>query len=149
MTFSLTRPPSPSREGDISTQGHEDDHLSSALHAALSSLVPGSSTHTDHHNMIKEKERAGIDIVVDSDCLFLKGTGVDVEPVLLKGHILLHLTEPTSIKEITLQFRGKAKLTLASIERCVPFAPLYSLFLTLSLQLALECVPTVVHYLQP
>lgn len=60
--------------------------------------------------MIKEKERVGIDIVVDSDCLSLKGSGVDVEPALLKGHIVLHLKEPTSIKEVTLQFRGKAKL---------------------------------------
>jgi len=119
MAFSLTRPPSPSRDGHISVQGHDDDHLSSALHAALSSLVPlaGSSAHPDHyHDMIKEKERAGIDIVVDSDCLSLKGTGADVEPVLLKGHIVLHLTEPTSIKEITLQFKGKAKLPPPSTE---------------------------------
>ncbi|KAF8554750.1 hypothetical protein OG21DRAFT_1411919 [Imleria badia] len=107
----------PSREGHISVQGHDEDYLSSALHAALSSFAPGSSAHNpDQLEMIKEKERAGIDIVVDSDCLALKGTGVDVEPVVLKGHILLHLTEPTSIKEITLQFRGKAKLPLPSAE---------------------------------
>ncbi|KAG9309271.1 hypothetical protein JVU11DRAFT_10755 [Chiua virens] len=111
MTFSLTRPSSPAREGHITTQDHEVDHLSSALHAALSSFVPGSSAHPDHHHdMIREKERVGIDIVVDSDCISLKGTGVDVEPALLKGHIVLHLREPTSIKEITLQFKGKAKL---------------------------------------
>ena len=116
MAFSLTRPPSPSPEGHIS-EGHDDDHFSSALHAALSSFVPGSSAHPDHHpDMIKEKERAGIDIVVDSDCLSLKGIGADVEPVSLKGHIILHLTEPTSIKEITLQFRGKAKIPLQSAE---------------------------------
>ena len=115
MTFSLTRPPSPSEE-HIS-EGHDDDHLSSALHAALSSFVPSSSVHPDHHHeMIKEKERAGIDIVVDSDCLSLKGVGADVEPVSLKGYIVLHLKEPTSIKEITLQFRGKVKLPLPSAE---------------------------------
>ena len=66
--------------------------------------------------MIKEKERAGIDIVVDSDCLSLTGVGADVEPVSLKGYIVLHLKEPTSIKEITLQFRGKVKLPLPSAE---------------------------------
>lgn len=123
MAFSLTRPPS--REEHILVQGHDEDHLSSALHAALSSFVPGSSAHPDQQEMIKEKERAGIDIIVDSDCLALKGTGADVEPVVLKGHVLLHLTEPTSIKEITLQFRGKAKLPLPSAETCVLLAPLY------------------------
>lgn len=118
MAFSPTRPPSPSREGYISTQDYGDDHLSSALHAALSSFVPGSSAqHPDHHHdMIKEKERVGIDIVVDSDCLSLRGTGVDVEPALLKGFIVLHLKEPTSIREITLQFRGKAKLPAPSVD---------------------------------
>ena len=111
MAFSLTRPPSPIRAGHISVQGHDEDHLSSALHAALSSSIPGSSAHPDHHHdMIKEKERVSIDVVVDSDCLSLKGTGVDVEPALLKGHIVLHLREPTSIKEVTLQFRGKVRL---------------------------------------
>ncbi|KAF9227043.1 hypothetical protein BS17DRAFT_443133 [Gyrodon lividus] len=113
MTFSLTRPPSPSRDPHPPhiNAGHEDDHLSSALHPALSGFVPGSSSHSDHHHdMSKEKERAGIEIVVDSDCLILKGTGIDVEPALLSGHVVLHLTEPTSIREITLQFRGKARL---------------------------------------
>ena len=66
--------------------------------------------------MIREKERVGVDIVVDSDCLSLRGTGVDVEPASLKGHIVLHLREPTSIKEITLQFRGKARLPAPSVD---------------------------------
>ncbi|KIK78590.1 hypothetical protein PAXRUDRAFT_109675, partial [Paxillus rubicundulus Ve08.2h10] len=60
--------------------------------------------------MNKEKDRAGIEIIVESDCLVLKGTGSDVEPAALSGHVVLHLTEPTSIKGITLQFRGKARL---------------------------------------
>lgn len=67
--------------------------------------------------MAKEKEKAGIDIIVDSDTLSLQGTSVDVEPALLKGYIVLHLTEPTSIKEITLLFRGKAKLPIPSADR--------------------------------
>lgn len=113
MAFSLTRPPSPSRDIHLShnSVGHDEDHLSSALHAALSSFAPGSSSsHTADHDMIKEKERAGIDIIVNSDCIALRGTGVDVEPAVLTGHVALQLTEPTSIKEITLQFRGKARL---------------------------------------
>ncbi|KIJ60026.1 hypothetical protein HYDPIDRAFT_32605 [Hydnomerulius pinastri MD-312] len=112
MAFSLTRPPSPSRDVHLTHNnvGHEEDHLSSALHAALSSFAPGSSSHSADHDMGKEKERAGIEIIVNSDCLSLKGTGVDVEPALLSGHVALHLTEATSIKEITLQFRGKVRL---------------------------------------
>ncbi|KIJ05556.1 hypothetical protein PAXINDRAFT_103730 [Paxillus involutus ATCC 200175] len=112
MASSLTRPPSPTRDAHPShiNPGHEDDHLASALHAALSTFVPGPS-HSDHHyDMNKEKDRAGIEIIVESDCLVLKGTGVDVEPAMLSGHVVLHLTEPTSIKGITLQFRGKARL---------------------------------------
>ncbi|KAF9236340.1 hypothetical protein BU15DRAFT_50123 [Melanogaster broomeanus] len=117
MAFSLTRPSSPSRDPhpSHSNAGPEDENLASAVHAALSTFVPGSSSHSDHyhhhhHDMGKEKERAGIEIVVDSDCLVLKGTGIDVEPTVLSGHVVLHLTERTSIKEITLQFRGKARL---------------------------------------
>lgn len=62
------------------------------------------------HDMTKEKERPRLEILVDSDCLFLKGTGSDVEPALLSGHVALNLTESTSFKEITLKFRGKARL---------------------------------------
>ncbi|KAF8834468.1 hypothetical protein BDN67DRAFT_876209, partial [Paxillus ammoniavirescens] len=69
------------------------------------------SSHSDHHHdMNKEKDRAGIEIIIKFDCLVLKGTGVDVEPAVLSGHVVLHLTEPNSIKGITLQFRGKARL---------------------------------------
>lgn len=59
----------------------------------------------------KDKEKLpSLEIVVASDVLALKGTGVDVAPSLLSGHVVLHLAESTSFKEITLQFRGKARL---------------------------------------
>ncbi|KIK91370.1 hypothetical protein PAXRUDRAFT_149658, partial [Paxillus rubicundulus Ve08.2h10] len=76
MTVSLTRPPSPTRDAHLShiNPGHEDDRLASALHAALSTFVPGSSHSDHHHDMNKEKDRAGIEIIVESDCLVLKGT---------------------------------------------------------------------------
>ncbi|KIJ18416.1 hypothetical protein PAXINDRAFT_8662 [Paxillus involutus ATCC 200175] len=111
MAFSLMRPPSPTCDAHPShiNLGHEDNHLASALHAALSTFVPGPSHSNHHHDMNKEKDRAGIKIIVKSDCLILKGTGVDVEPAMLSSHVVLHLTEPTSIKGITLQFRGKAR----------------------------------------
>ncbi|KIJ18370.1 hypothetical protein PAXINDRAFT_8626 [Paxillus involutus ATCC 200175] len=60
--------------------------------------------------MKKEKDGASIEIIVESDCLMLKGTGVDVEPTAPSGHVVLHLTEPTSIKGIALLFRGEARL---------------------------------------
>ncbi|KAI6037575.1 hypothetical protein EDC04DRAFT_2126164 [Pisolithus marmoratus] len=113
MTFSLTRPSSPSHElHNTSNTSNEDDTLSSALHAALSSFVPNSSAHSHSadHDMGKDKERSSIDIVVDANCITVRGTGAEVQPALLSGHVALNLTESTSIKEITLQFRGKVRL---------------------------------------
>lgn len=55
-----------------------------------------------------EKER--MEILLDHDYVFLRGTGVDVEPARLSGNVALYLTEPTTIRSITLQFRGKAYL---------------------------------------
>ncbi|KAG1715777.1 hypothetical protein ID866_1401 [Astraeus odoratus] len=112
MAFSLTRPPSPS--GELHNAPNDEDSVASALHAALSSFASGSSAHshpTDHDmSKDKDKERSGIDIIMESSCITLKGAGVDVEPALLSGHVVLNLTESTSIKEITLQFRGKVRL---------------------------------------
>ncbi|KAI6002918.1 hypothetical protein EDD15DRAFT_2225426 [Pisolithus albus] len=110
MTFSLTRPSSPSHE--LHNTSNDDDTLSSALHAALSSFVPNSSaqSHPTDHDMGRDKERSGIDIVVDASCITLRGTGGEVQPALLSGYVALNLAESTSIKEITLQFRGKVRL---------------------------------------
>ncbi len=57
-----------------------------------------------------DKGHPFVDIAVNTATLILRGTGVDVEPALLSGNVVLFLTEPTSIKEITLQFRGKARI---------------------------------------
>lgn len=110
MTFSLTRPSSPSHE--LHNTSNDDDTLSSVLHAALSSFVPNSSaqSHPTDHDMGRDKERSGIDIVVDASCITLRGTGGEVQPALLSGYVALNLAESTSIKEITLQFRGKVRL---------------------------------------
>lgn len=56
------------------------------------------------------KDKPYIDVLLDTPFLTLKGTGPDVEPTRLSGNVMLYLTEATSIKEITLQFRGKARL---------------------------------------
>jgi hypothetical protein len=63
-------------------------------------------------------ERLRLDIVLDSDFICLRGTGVDVDPALLSGHVILSLAEPTSVKEITLLFKGKAKLPRPGAELC-------------------------------
>ncbi|PCH36047.1 hypothetical protein WOLCODRAFT_108113 [Wolfiporia cocos MD-104 SS10] len=123
MSFILTRPPSPRAE----MHQPEEDSLVSALHSALQSFshpASHSTPHTlhaphDHDAMHREKaERAtpSLDIVVNADTLCLRGTGVDVDPALLSGNVVLHLTEPTSIKEIVLQFRGKARLPVSASE---------------------------------
>jgi hypothetical protein len=62
-------------------------------------------------DMARDKEKPHLDVILDSQYLVLKGTGPDVEPTTLSGHVTLFLTEATSIKEITLQFRGKAKIS--------------------------------------
>ncbi|KAG2737220.1 hypothetical protein P692DRAFT_201881342, partial [Suillus brevipes Sb2] len=76
-----------------------DKSLRSGLHPALSDR--------SHH---PPPDKSRIDIILDSDVLALKGTAVDIEPALLSGHVVLTLTEATSIKEINLQFRGKTRV---------------------------------------
>jgi hypothetical protein len=55
-----------------------------------------------------------LEIVLGQEYIHLKGTGRDVDPATLAGTIVLNLTERTSIKGITLQFRGKARLPMHS-----------------------------------
>jgi arrestin-related trafficking adapter 4/5/7 len=67
-------------------------------------------------DMSKDKERPRLEILLDNENVFLKGTGVDVEPARLSGHVALYLSESISVKEITLQFRGKARLPVSPHE---------------------------------
>ena len=69
-------------------------------------------------DMTKEKS-SRLDVTLVSDCVFLKGTGAHIEPTLLTGQVALTLTEPTSLKEITLQFRGKVRLPIPADESYV------------------------------
>jgi arrestin-related trafficking adapter 4/5/7 len=62
--------------------------------------------------MARDKEGPHLDVILDNQYLLLKGTGPDVDPATLSGHVRLLLTEPTSLKEITLQFKGKAKISV-------------------------------------
>jgi len=58
----------------------------------------------------KEKLQPTLEVVVTDDVLCLRGPGTEVEPVLLSGNVVLYLPEDTDIKDITLHFRGKARL---------------------------------------
>ncbi|EMD37694.1 hypothetical protein CERSUDRAFT_114332 [Gelatoporia subvermispora B] len=125
MSFILTRPASPAGRDAHHT---EEDSLSAALHAALSAFSNNPSqfqhntnvqpTHepSSMHHEPKDKSQPYLDILVASDTLCLRGVGVDVNPALLSGNVVLHLPEPMSIKEITLQFRGKARLPVSAAE---------------------------------
>ena len=51
---------------------------------------------------------SSLQIAVDSDLLVLKGFGAEAAPTTLSGHLILHLHEPSTFKEISLEFKGKA-----------------------------------------
>jgi hypothetical protein len=104
----------------ISThQSAEVDLLASTLHHVLQ----GTTHHTLHPDHPQDDKHTGIDLVVNSDVLTLKGNGVEVTPALLSGQIVLDLAESTTVKQITLQFRGKAKLPPVENEPWVSFPP--------------------------
>ena len=128
MSYVLARTPTP-------PPPPEEDALSAALHAALRpfdphppvlppppELLPQNQHQGQHqqHRDMPHRERTDrhphLEINVNNDVLCLRGTGVDVNPALLSGNVVLHLSEPTSIKEITLQFRGKARLPASAAE---------------------------------
>jgi hypothetical protein len=97
MAFVMTRPSSPLPREQSSQIASDSAHSQST---ALPILDMGKDKDSKPH----------LGIQVDSPCIYLKGVGVDVEPALLSGNVVLYLTESTPIKEITLQFRGKARL---------------------------------------
>jgi hypothetical protein len=85
----------------VAHQGAEVDLLASTLH--------------------QDDKHTGIDLLVNSDVLTLKGNGAEVTPTLLSGQIVLDLAESMTVKQITLQFRGKARLPPVENEPWVSF----------------------------
>ncbi|KIK69112.1 hypothetical protein GYMLUDRAFT_35168 [Collybiopsis luxurians FD-317 M1] len=101
--------PASTREHHIALPRNDEDP--SFAHPQSGPLSPVAPAFAPEHDMGKDsKERPRLEIILDKECIFLKGTGPDVEPARLSGHVALCLSESTSIKEITLQFRGKARL---------------------------------------
>ncbi|KAL4251435.1 hypothetical protein ABKN59_005704 [Abortiporus biennis] len=127
MSFILAHPPPP-------REHPEEDSLASALHAAFQSFTSSSqrdrNTSSVNHGPLAvhptfiplgpetmkdktEKHQPTLDILVNSETLYLRGIGVDVNPALLSGNVVLQLYEPTSLKQIVLSFKGKAKIPAA------------------------------------
>jgi hypothetical protein len=69
-----------------------------------------SNVSTDSLPQAMGKPHNSLDIVLASNHVFLRGTGVDVEPATLHGNLVLTLVEATPFKEITMQFRGKSRV---------------------------------------
>jgi len=121
MPHPRSRPSSPSGASRI-RQGHVNS--SSTTTGSTPMAVPGgTSTSTpvseiwdpvDTLSRDKEKLHPTLEIVVASDVLCLRGLGAEVEPALLSGNVVLYLPEDTPVKDITLHFRGKARLPPAS-----------------------------------
>lgn len=100
-----------------STSGSPGEHVASssatsspALSRVPLPMVSHSSFRSEGHGSREKPHAPTLDISVASDQLYLRGTGVDVEPTLLSGNVVLHLSDPTSIKQIVLVFRGKARV---------------------------------------
>lgn len=114
MTFYLPNPSSPP----------DDDTPSAALHSPLHTFSSSGISHqpsqvAGDHETIPEKLKTGLEIIFSPEIVYLKGTGPDIEPSLVSGHVALYLTESTSIKEITLSFKGKARLPAISHDSLV------------------------------
>lgn len=105
----LTRPSSPVSHDSHPQIGHDHDPI-------LPPPRTASSSQLADHDMGYPKERSHIEIILDAQHLILKGTGTDVEPTRLSGHVMLYLAEDTPLKEITLQFRGKARIPIPASE---------------------------------
>jgi len=84
--------------------------MSGLVHTPISTPASGLWDPVDMLSKDKEKLQPTLEVVVTNDVLYLRGPGTEVEPVLLSGNVVLCLPEDTDIKDITLHFRGKARL---------------------------------------
>lgn len=84
--------------------------MSGPVHTPVSTPTSEPWDPVDMLSKDKEKLQPTLEVVVTDDVLCLRGPGTEVEPVLLSGNVVLYLPEDTDIKDITLHFRGKARL---------------------------------------
>jgi arrestin-related trafficking adapter 4/5/7 len=83
--------------------------------------------------------KSRVEIFLDQPNVYLKGVGVDVEPTRISGHVAVYLTESTSIKEITLNFKGKATLPIPASEAYVLYLFSFSSLIELMSFTAKQC----------
>ena len=72
---------------------------------------------SQHPDTAMGRSHNTLDIVLPSSDIFLRGTGVDVEPSTLQGTLVLTLVEATHFKEITMQLRAKSRVPNMQSER--------------------------------
>ncbi|PPQ65559.1 hypothetical protein CVT24_010822 [Panaeolus cyanescens] len=60
-----------------------------------------------------------ISIALDQPYIVLNGTGPDVESSRMSGKVVLTLPEATSLRDLTLQFRGKARIPMPASESLI------------------------------
>ena len=119
MPHAISRPPPLSGASGM-RQGQVDGNfittgltaMSGPAHTPIS--TPASEPRDPMDMLFKDKEQPTLEVVVTNDVLCLRGPGTEVEPVLLSGNVVLYLPEDTDIKDITLHFRGKARLPLSN-----------------------------------
>lgn len=88
----------------------EDEH-----HHETPSHSHSEDHSTDSMGRVKT-QKSRVEIHLDQQCVYLKGVGVDVEPTRISGYVAVYLTESTALKEITLNFKGKATLPIPPTE---------------------------------
>ncbi|PFH53703.1 hypothetical protein AMATHDRAFT_938 [Amanita thiersii Skay4041] len=118
MVYIPTRPSSPVVQGDHPLIGQENSVTLIFPNAGPTSTYTPLPLTEIPDDMLKDKG-PHIDVILESDSIFLRGTGVDVDPAYLTGQVVLTLPESTSLKEITLQFRGKARLPVPPNESLI------------------------------
>jgi hypothetical protein len=101
-----TRPGSPTRDQSRPLPSDSfPTELAAALLASSNNMIP------PQEELAKPSyAHSTLEIVTSQEYIYLRGTGQNVEPATLSGNVILHLAERTSIKEISLHFRGKARL---------------------------------------
>ncbi|KZV65031.1 hypothetical protein PENSPDRAFT_638889, partial [Peniophora sp. CONT] len=68
-------------------------------------------------NAIRPKKTSSIAVYVDSGYALLKGATQDAAPTTLRVRVVLDLLEPTTIKSISLNFRGHASIAFPPQQR--------------------------------
>ncbi|KAF9520416.1 hypothetical protein BS47DRAFT_1336079, partial [Hydnum rufescens UP504] len=96
-------PESPLNPGDhIALPTHYHPHTGPLLHTPPVSYSYSMPSATCSHHV------EPLEIILRTDRLVCRCVGANADPAVLSGHVVLRLSEPTNIREISLDFVGKA-----------------------------------------